>query len=445
MKAIVVGAGMAGLTAVHTLKKVGFDVVCFENADSAGGRVISSRRDGFIMDPGAQFFFRSYETCFRLADELGLSHERKSWPFRLGFPKDGNFLPVVASIQPSEAISNLGETIRFLIQAGIPYKAMLQFIGILPILVKRYKEFNLIDFEQALDLDHESLADFVLRMGGKDILEYLFHSVASALTLAPPEELSALYGMGLLWNMINGLNTFEHGLGTITERLAEKHADSIHCGTPVDRIVIENGKVKGVEVNGSLVEADIVIPAVTATKLLKMAPNLPDSLRSALQTVSYSACCHVVFALPTPLFPKDCYALLTPRITNAIVAGFSDNSVKSEYYAPPGCSQISCWTYDHHAHAINARPDAEVKQILIKEVQRFLPAMPDEPLFTEIYRWREAVCIGQPGMLSAMARLKRDHFRDVKGLYLAGEYLNMPSVESAARSGVDAAQAALRQ
>ena len=445
MKAIVVGAGMAGLTALHTLKKGGMEVVCFENADFAGGRVISSRRDGFIMDPGAQFFFRFYDTCFRLADELGLSRERRSWPFRIGFPKDGRFLPVVASIQPSVAIPNLGETMRFLTRAGIPYKAMRQFLKILPMLVKRYQDFDLVDFERALDLDHESLADYVLRMGGKDILEYLFHSVASALTLANPEELSAVYGMGLLWNMINGLNTFEHGLGTITERLAERYTDCIRYKTPVDKIVIENGRVKGVEVDGSLVEADIVIPAITATKLLKMASNLPESLRGALKTVSYSACCHVVFALPTLLLPKDWYALLTPRITHSIVAGFSENSVKSKYYAPPGCSQISCWTYDHHAHEMNALPDAEVKQTLLREVRRFIPTMPDEPLFTEVYRWHEAVCIGQPGMLSAMARLKREHYRDVKGLYLAGEYLNMPSVESAARSGVDAAQAALRQ
>jgi len=47
-------------------------------------------------------------------------------------------------------------------------------------------------------------------------------------------------------------------------------------------------------------------------------------------------------------------------------------------------------------------------------------------------------------MLTAIARMKRESYNDVKGLYLAGEYLNMPSVESAAHSGVFAARAALR-
>jgi len=443
MKAVVVGAGMAGLSALHTLKKAGVDAVCFEKANVPGGRVLSTQRDGFIFDPGAQFFFRSYDTCFKIAEEMGLADQRVSWIFRGGFPHDGSFLPIVASVRPSEMLPNLGETLRFITKAGIPSPAMKQFLGILPMFIKRYKDFELVDFERSLDLDHESLADFVVRMGGKDILEWLFQSVASALTLANPEKLSAAYGMGLFKSMINGLNTYEQGLGSVTKALGEKYSDCIRYGTSVDQIVIEQGKVKGVVVNGALVEADVVIPAVTATKFLQMAPGLPDVYHKALSLVTYSECCPVIFALPFKLFPKDWYALLTPRLTGAMFSGVSDNSVKSKYYAPEGCSQLSCWTYDHFAHDLNDAADDEVGKTLIKELQRFLPAMPDEPLFTEIYRWREAVCIGQPGMLSAMAALKRDHYRDLAGLYLAGEYLNMPSVESAAFSGVYAAQAAL--
>ena len=445
MKVIVVGAGMAGLAAVHTLSKAGAEVICFESGAHAGGRVITERCNGFIFDPGAQFFFNQYATCFRLADELGIYGDRTSWLFRGAFPnKDGRFLPVVASINPAEAIPHLGETLRFLAGAGIPSKAVKDFLGILPMFIKRYKEFGLVDYESALDLDNESLADFVVRMGGKAILEHLFQSVSAALTLADPEKLSATYGMGLLKCMINGLNTFQHGLGTITERLAEKYADRIQLNSPVKRIVIEDGKVKGVEVNGGLVQADAVIPAITGTKLLKMAPGLPDNYVKALQKVTYSACCHVIFALPFKLFPDGWYGMLTPRFTKAMVSGLSDNSVKSKYYSPSGCSQISCWTYEQYAHELNDMSDEEIKRTLIKEVRNFLPAMPDEPLFTKIYRWREAVCIGHPGMLTDFTEIKRHHYRDVKGLYLAGEYLNMPSVESAAYSGVYAAKAALR-
>ena len=445
MKVVVVGAGMAGLTAVHELRKAGVDVVCYESAGKPGGRVISARRDGFVMDMGAQFFFRSYDTCFGIAEELGLSKDYSTWEFRGGFPNKGRFLPIVASIVPKDIRNNLGETISFLLRGGLPYSTILQLLKMLPTLVCRYKDLDLINFERSLDMDMESITDFTLRKGGRSLVENFFQSVASTLTLAMPEELSAAYGLGLLWNMINGLTTFKNGLGCITEGLAEKYADSIKCGTPVDRIVIEQGKVKGVEVNGSLVKADAVVSAVTATKLLDMAKGLPEGISRALQTVKYSACCHVIFALPKPLLPKDWYAIVTPRNTDSLVSGFSDNAVKSPNYAPSGCSQISCWTYHKYARELNDRTDEEIKKIMVKELQRFVPSMPNDPLFMELYRWREAVCVSPPGMLTAMARMKRDSYRDVKGLYLAGEYLNMPSVESAAYSGVYAAKAALQQ
>ncbi len=444
MKAVVIGAGLAGLAALHALTSSGAEAVCFEKAGVPGGRVITARREGFIFDLGAQFFFHSYNTCFQLAKEFGLYDDLTTWECRSGLLNKGRFLPIVPSTNPRDIATNLGETLRFVTKAGIPFQAMRQFLGLLPTLVKRHKDLDLIDFERALDLDNESLADFVLRRGGQAILDYYIHSLAAGLTLAKADDLSAMYGLSLLCSMIKGVLTFRHGLGCISERLGDRYAGCIHYQTPVQRIVIEQGKVKGVEVNGGLVEADAVIPAVTATSLLEMAPGLPESLKRPLQQVTYSACCHVIFALPAPLFPKDWYALLLHGRTGACVSAFCDNSMKSPYYSPQGCAQIGCWTYDRHARELNDRPDAEVRRVLVKEIQRYMPHMPDTPLFTEIYRWCEAVCIAPPGMLGGIAHLKRNNYRDVKGLYLAGEYLHMPSVESAAKSGIDAARAALR-
>ena len=46
-------------------------------------------------------------------------------------------------------------------------------------------------------------------------------------------------------------------------------------------------------------------------------------------------------------------------------------------------------------------------------------------------------------MMTAIGRMERDHYSDVRGLYLCGEYMRMPgTVESAFRSGIAAARAA---
>ena len=46
----VVGAGIAGLTAAHRLKRAGFDVVVFESLDRPGGRMYSTKRGDYIVD-----------------------------------------------------------------------------------------------------------------------------------------------------------------------------------------------------------------------------------------------------------------------------------------------------------------------------------------------------------------------------------------------------------
>lgn len=92
---------------------------------------------------------------------------------------------------------------------------------------------------------------------------------------------------------------------------------------------------------------------------------------------------------------------------------------------------------------MNGLPDDEVVSRLEAEMRAFFPGFPARPLFTEIYRWREALCFYPPGMATAIARMEERDYRAVKGLYLCGEYMRLPgTVEGALRSGLKAAEAA---
>jgi hypothetical protein len=88
--------------------------------------------------------------------------------------------------------------------------------------------------------------------------------------------------------------------------------------------------------------------------------------------------------------------------------------------------------------------DEDIRRFIIKDIKRFTPDMPDFPKFTEILRFDEAVCTSPPGMLTAISHMKKEGLGDVKGLFLAGEYMYMPSVEGATKSGIDAADAIIR-
>ncbi|MDI6830442.1 MAG: NAD(P)/FAD-dependent oxidoreductase [Actinomycetota bacterium] len=441
MKVIVIGAGTSGLAATHTLRKRGVEVLVLEAKETAGGRIVGARRDGYTMDLGAQFFFKFYDTTFGICRELGLGNDIVPFPFKVAIWKNGRLNPITAGLNPLALWRDRADLLRFRLFSP---RGMLQVARIMPIILKRRRDLHFIDFQNMLDLDDESLADLAKRRGGEEVLEYFLQPVASCLTLGEPEEVGAGYGLTLVWYSLNGLFTLKRGIGTLAERLYEECRDSVRLSSPVKRVVIEGGAVKGVETAEGFMDADAVICSVTATRALELMPDLPEGMRRSLEKVTYSACCHVMFGLEKRLLPEGWYAVGLPRLAGTSMAGFTDNSIKSPHYAPPGGGMVHCFTFGRHAFELNAMSDAEVFKRLKGEIRRFIPSMPEEPYISEIYRWDEAVCLSPPGMLREICRLKRDHYRDVKGLFLAGEYLNMPSVDGSLRSGIDAAEAALR-
>ena len=51
----IIGAGMSGLAAAHTLQDMGQTVTLFEQTGEVGGRATTQRREGYIYDSGAQY------------------------------------------------------------------------------------------------------------------------------------------------------------------------------------------------------------------------------------------------------------------------------------------------------------------------------------------------------------------------------------------------------
>ena len=438
---IVIGAGNAGLAAVHTLRQQGADVLCLEAGDIPGGRTISVKRSGYILDFGSQFVFRFNRRFFDLCSEVGLKGEVVPWAGLVHSFKGGRMIPAMVGATPTDLWRNRAR-LRGMHKALGP-RAAWQLMRLLPTIHRKSSDLDFVDYAGALDLDGENYADFIRRLGGAEVLETLFQPNVSAMTLGMPEEVSAAYGLALFWQSSKGYWTLKHGIGALNERLFERYKDCIRLKTPAKRIVIEDGRVLGVETADGLIEARRVICTTTGTTALKLMPDLPDTLRRPLEKVRYSACCHVIFATGEIVLPKDFYAVGLPRNAGSIMAGYTNSSVKSEYYAPTGCGLINCFTFDRHAVELNARPDDEVEKICLSEVQRFSPAMPDSYEFCAIWRWKEAVNLSPPGMLSAMQHLRQKNYRDVAGLFLGGDYLYMPSVDGSIHSGITAAKAAL--
>lgn len=73
-KIAVVGAGIAGLTAAHTLKQRGIEAKVFEASGRAGGRIFTKQGlfDGLTTEWGAEMIDSAHDDMFRLIRLLGL-------------------------------------------------------------------------------------------------------------------------------------------------------------------------------------------------------------------------------------------------------------------------------------------------------------------------------------------------------------------------------------
>jgi monoamine oxidase len=71
---VVVGAGLAGLTAAHELIKAGVEVLVLEARERVGGRTYSRpASDGTLVDLGGQWIGPTQDRLAALADELGIT------------------------------------------------------------------------------------------------------------------------------------------------------------------------------------------------------------------------------------------------------------------------------------------------------------------------------------------------------------------------------------
>lgn len=65
---IIVGAGIAGLTAAKLVKQKGKKVLLIDAADGVGGRVRTDYKEGFLLDRGFQVLLTSYPTVQKILD-----------------------------------------------------------------------------------------------------------------------------------------------------------------------------------------------------------------------------------------------------------------------------------------------------------------------------------------------------------------------------------------
>ena len=206
MGAVVIGGGLAGLSAALTLQEAGEDVELFEASDGVGGRVRSDYVDGFILDRGFQLINSGYPELKR----LGVIPE-------IQFRKASRSVDVITQF----GLTTIGDPRQHPIQAlRSPLGSLREKLGVLTFLGEKAKA-------------ERSLEDALLTSGTGDFYRNLLRPFLRGVFLAEPDQVDSNYGREILKSFIVGDSGLPSaGVGTLSEAIAAR-IENIHLNASI--------------------------------------------------------------------------------------------------------------------------------------------------------------------------------------------------------------------
>jgi phytoene desaturase len=268
---IVIGAGFAGLSAGTSLASKGYDVTVLEKNAEAGGRARVWRKDGFVFDMGPSWYWMPevFEGWFnahgsKVADHYDLRRLDPSYRVVHG-PNDQWDLP--AGVPQLKAFFDriepgAGEGLADLLaEAAIKYDLGMGELVRRPAL--SWGEF--INARVISGFFKTSVFGSMRRHVRKRFKDPRLCALLEFPVLflgSTPERTPALYSLMNHADMALGTWYPMGGMGRIVDGMvatAQRHGVRFQFDSPVERILVENGRVTGVLVNGSVVPAGMVV------------------------------------------------------------------------------------------------------------------------------------------------------------------------------------------
>src|SRR5258705_8671151 len=164
--AVVIGAGISGLVCAYGLNKAGVDALVLEASSRVGGAICSERRDGFLLEFGPQSFSGT-ATLHSLCAELGLAEQL------LQAPADAPRYVLIGGKLKQVPLNPVAMLASTLLSPSTKWKMALDAFGA----------------TSAPEID-ESVAAFVRRKFGAELLDRLVAPFVSGIYAGDPERLS---------------------------------------------------------------------------------------------------------------------------------------------------------------------------------------------------------------------------------------------------------------
>lgn len=432
---IVIGAGIAGLTAAHHLQQRGRRVVVLEAEHNAGGRMRSELLNGHVLDRGAQFLSSSYSIIPRLLQEMGLADRLRATSRRSAIVRGGR--PRVLRIdRPLDAWSS-----------GLLSSGAFLRLGWHTWRTRRATLLSLSDYADWADFDDETTRSWVEENCGREVCDYFFEPMLQGFYFQAPEETSKALAMAITTFGLRRASTMtlEGGLGQLPEAMAR--GLDVRLDTPVSHVGMVDGRVRVESPSGKMEATHVVlaVPAPAACKIVDRSNLCP--IAGNLLATGYSSSIVVSiqtsaqFELPDVL--ADVYGLLIPEPERDHVAAVGIELNKRRDVG--GTGQLLNLMFCHQSAARDMQvEDGLLVAQAIRSVEPLFPSLSQHLVESRVIRWPCAEPFSWVGRAKAIRRYRAQQESDPTSIVLAGDYMGMPFTEGAAESGHWAAEAIAR-
>jgi len=421
----VIGAGPMGLVCALELLKRGDSVEIFEHDDRIGGMSASFDFDGLQIERFYHFICKSDEPMFELLRELGIFDKLRWTDTKMGLYCDGR-LYAWGTPRALLSFDRLGWIDKLRYALHVLY-------------TKNVRDWSALDRVGAVAWLKKWLGERTWRVLWQRLFELKFYEYSDQLSAAWLGTRIKRVALSRKSVFQESLGFIEGGSATLLERLREtieRLGGRIHLRAPVQRVVTDAGRVRGLVVAGQEHAFSRIISTVPLQYVPRLAPDLPADFVARIAAIQNIPVVCVVLKLKQRLSGNFWMNICDDGIDIPGVIEYSNlnpGSGPAIVYAP---------FYMPKTHPKYARDNAAFIAETLDYLPRLNPAFTrDWVLGTHCHRYEFAQTISPPGFYGMLPPMRTP----IDGLFMADTSYYYPedrSISESARVGRELADVA---
>jgi len=439
---LVIGAGATGLICGYALHRQGCDVRVVEEGDAPGGVIRSDRVDGYLLERGPNSTLNTSLRVEQWLDEVGALGAKCTAPAaaRRYILRDGHLHPL-----PTGPISFL-RTPVWRMRGKV--RAMAE-----PFIPRRRED------------SEESVAAFVRRRLGPELLDYALDPFVSGVYAGDPERISISAAFPLMagfernhGGLIRGalktakerkadpdrpadrtLYSFREGMQQPMHTAAAALDERLHLGYGA-RAVVATGAGFRIETDRRAFTARRLVCATSARAAGTILTGVVPEAAELLRTIEHNPVAQVYLGYHRDAIghPLDGFGALFPSREGHLTLGSLWSSTLFPGRAPDGCCLLTNFAGGARHLEIRDMPEEAILARVIGELTPLL-GLRDDPAFSEVHRIPYAIphyTLGHGGRVERILAAAKT----TPGLHLTGNYLQGVSVADCWKRGLALAE-----